>query len=455
MGVKDSLVRWWNPQAVEERADLPISLDDWANMFQFGGVPYMVQGGTPGQNGERIESSFQGYVSGAYKANGVVFACMKARMSVFSEARMQFRRVTNGRPGDLFGTADLGILERPWPGATTGDLMTRALVDVDLAGNFYACRRGNEIKRLRPDWVTIITGSRTGMEIDTELLGYMYQPAGPYSGEDPVFLLPEQVAHFVDQPDPVARYRGMSWLTPIVDELVADKAATAHKRNFFENGAKLGYVVTLDKDVVKNVDQFTQWVDKFKQGHEGAWNAYKTLFLAGGADVKVVGANLQELDFSNVQAGGELRVCAAAGAGLNLIIGLGGPPTYANFAQARRAFADVTIRPLWRKFVGSMARIVNVPSGADLWYDDRDIPFLQEDQQDAATIQQTQAITIRELINSGYEPGSVVKAVMAGDFSLLSHSGLVSVQLQPPGTTAPSPASSNGAAPAALLNGNP
>jgi phage portal protein BeeE len=224
----------------------------------------------------------------------------------------------------------------------------------------------------------------------------------------------------VDQPDPIARYRGMSWLTPVIDELVADQAATMHKRSFFENGAKLGYVVTLDKDVVKNVDQFTAWTEKFKQGHEGAWNAYKTLFLAGGADIKVVGANLQELDFANVQNGGELRVCAAAGAGLNLIIGLGGPPTYANFGQARRAFADVTIRPLWRKLVGSLARIVDVPAGSELWYDDRDIPFLQEDQQDAASIQQTQAITIRELINSGYDPESVVKAVMAGDFSLLA-----------------------------------
>jgi hypothetical protein len=66
-------------------------------------------------------------------------------------------------------------------------LVTRALVDVDLAGNFYAVRRAGRITRLRPDWVTIVTGSRTGSEIDTELLGYMYQPDGPYSSEDPVF----------------------------------------------------------------------------------------------------------------------------------------------------------------------------------------------------------------------------------------------------------------------------
>jgi hypothetical protein len=91
------------------------------------------------------------------------------------------------------------------------------------------------------------------------------------------------------------------------------------------------------------------------------------------------------------------------------------------------------MRPLWRNVAGSLARIVDVPAGADLWYDDRDIPFLQEDQQDAAQIQQTQAITMRELINAGFEADSVVKAVLSEDYSLLAHSGLLSVQLQEPG----------------------
>jgi hypothetical protein len=62
------------------------------------------------------------------------------------------------------------------------------------------------IQRLRPDWMTIVTGSRTGSEIDTELIGYAYQPGGPASGEDPIGLLPEQVAHFAPYRDPLARY---------------------------------------------------------------------------------------------------------------------------------------------------------------------------------------------------------------------------------------------------------
>jgi hypothetical protein len=156
--------------------------DLFAQMKYLGlSYPFLQSGGTPTGNAEDIESSFEGYVAGAYKSNGVIYACMAARMLLFAEARFQFRRMRFGRPGDLFGTGALGPLENPWPGATTGDLLSRAIQDVDLAGNFYATRRGQEIKRLRPDWVTIITGSRSGSEIDAEVIGYLYHPCGPHA----------------------------------------------------------------------------------------------------------------------------------------------------------------------------------------------------------------------------------------------------------------------------------
>jgi hypothetical protein len=73
-----------------------------------------------------------------------------------------------------------------------------------------------------------------------------------------------------------------------------------------------------------------------------------------------------------------------------------------------------------------------VPSGAELWYDDRNIPALKEDVLNAAEVQAKQASSIRQLLDAGYEPDSVVDAIVSGDFKRLSHSGLYSVQLQPP-----------------------
>jgi hypothetical protein len=180
------------------------------------------------------------------------------------------------------------------------------------------------------------------------------------------------------------------------------------------------------------------WKELFLKNYEGTTNAFKTLFLGGGANYEIIGHNLEQADFTNVQAGGELRIASAAGVP-PIIIGLSGgleAATYSNYGQARRAFADLTMRPLWRDISGALEQIVSVPENARLWYDTRDISFLQEDMKDAAEIEQAKASTIRTLVDAGFDAATVVDAVDSQDITRLKHSGLFSVQLQPPGTVA-------------------
>jgi hypothetical protein len=101
-----------------------------------------------------------------------------------------------------------------------------------------------------------------------------------------------------------------------------------------------------------------------------------------------------------------------------------------------RQFADLWGRPYWQNVASSLESIIPTQGGAQLWYDDRDIPALKDDISDAAEVQGKQGATIRTLTDAGYKPESVVKAVMSGDFTKLEHTGLYSVQLQPPGTVA-------------------
>lgn len=423
--------------------DASLTLEQY--MMQYQGLTY---GGLSGsqsltQAHEDIPASFQGYVEGAYKANGIVFACCVARMLIFSEARFQYQRLRGGRPGELFGAPSLAVLEKPWPNGTTGELLSRAISDVDMAGNFYAARLDRtSITRMRPDWVTIMLGSKSGRrdwepgDLDTECIGYLYHPGGRSSGRDPIPLLPENVAHWAPIPDPTATYRGMSWVTPIVREVMGDKAAMEHKLKFFENGATVNLVVTVDKDV--KGEQFKQWVSVFKEAHDSRLNAYETVFLGGGSDMTAIGSDMKQIDFKTTQGHGETRVCAAARIP-PIIVGLSEgleSATYSNYGQARRAFADGTMRPLWRGIAGALESIVPVPGDARLWFDARDVSFLQEDEKDAAEIQSTRASTISTLVDAGFTPESVVDAVNADDMDRLVHTGLFSVQLQPPGTVA-------------------
>lgn len=404
-------------------------------MFTYGNTSYAITGtGSYGLDYEDIGNHFTAYVNAAYKSDGVVFAVIEARRLLFTEARFVFQDMRGGQTGDLVDGPDLDILRKPWPNGSTGDLLGRMEQDVSLGGNAYVVREGRRLRRLRPDWVSIILTEAPNEAVACDVAGYMYRPGGLASMADPEFYLPDEICHWAPIPDPDAQYRGMSWLAPVLDEIQADKSATKHKLNFFRNAATPNISIALKETVTP--DQFEKFVEKMRAKHTGVDNAYRPLVLGGGADVKVIGADLKQLDFKNTQGAGETRI-AAAGRVPPIIVGLSEglqAATYSNYGQARRAFGDHWGRPQWRSACAALETILRVPAGHRLWIDDRDIAFLREDMKDAAEIAMQRASTIRQLTDAGYTADSVVAAVTADDFKLLRHSGLFSVQLQPPRT---------------------
>jgi hypothetical protein len=190
-------------------------------------------------------------------------------------------------------------------------------------------------------------------------------------------------------------------------------------------------------------EKFLEIVDMLEENHKGLANAYKTLYLTTGADAKVIGSNLKELDMSSTQGGGETRISMLSRVPapvLGIAAGLEGSSLNAgNFGQARRLFADTWVFPTLQDLAHALSPIVDVPPRAELWFDTIDIPLLREDAKDAAEINAQKATTIATLVREGWTPESAVSAVESGDFKALVHTGLVSVQLQKPGATAAPP----------------
>jgi phage portal protein BeeE len=439
VGLRDRIRQFFQPLPPVYRQDL------W-ELLNFGGrtYPLGLNQTIPGQKQEEPDGSYRSFVR-AFETNGVLFALIAARLRLFTQIRFQWRRVHLGTPGALFGTAALSILERPSPNWNTADLLARMLLDVDLSGNFYGVRRaGNRISRLEPDWVSIVLNA-PAEDIDAQVQGYIYHPGGRGSGKEPEALDVSEVAHFVDFPDPLARYRGMSWITPLVRELMADSAMIQHKNAYFENGATPNLLIKRSDTQGMSKEEWQAWVKLMEAGHSGARNAGRTLYLNEGADAKVLGSNLKELDYALTQGHGETRMASAAGVP-PIVAGLSeglAAATYSNYGQARRAFADLTMRALWGNAAQSLEVIVPAPKGAELWFDD-DIPFLAEDAKDAAEIQQKKAETIVKFVNVGFTRKSAVAAVDADDRTLLEPDpDFVSVQVQP------------GASPLLLPSGQP
>lgn len=421
------------------------SFQSWVDAFlQFQGGVYTPAFTTTyaGQEAEPVTDSFVGYLQGAYKANGIIFAVSMARARPFSEVAFKFRRRNQvGGGNDLWGNQDLEILESPWPGGTTQSLLMRAEQDVTAGGTaFWAREEGRDqdrLRRLRPDWCEFILTAPPDQAVASDVVGIKYTAGGRWSdGPSKLYLVGGQFAqatYWAPIPDPDAQFRGMSWLTPVLEEMQSDKAATVHKRKFFENAATPNLAVSLKETV--SPESFAKFVRMMNEASVGVDKAYKTLYTGGGADVRVVGADMKMMDFRGTQGAGETRIAAAGGVP-PIVVGLSeglAAATYSNYGQARRAFADGFLRSQWRSLCGALAPIVDVPDDSTLWYDPRDVAFLREDVIDLANIQATNAGTINTLISAGFTPDSSRDAVLAEDFSILEHTGMVSVQLLPPG----------------------
>ena len=177
---------------------------------------------------EPILPTFNSYASEGYQGKGVVVSVILARLQLFSEATFKFRDLTTKR---LFGSPDLQILEEPWPGGTTGELLARMEQDVSLAGNAFVRydRANGRLVRLRPDWVDIVRDDSPSPMVS----GYMYHVDG-HAGDRAEFYPVDEVAHWSPVPDPLASFRGMSWLTPVVREINADLSTSGDLDNVTE-----------------------------------------------------------------------------------------------------------------------------------------------------------------------------------------------------------------------------
>lgn len=436
--------------AIEKR----YSADQWYNeylrpaMTQFGfngatysaGLGYGLNTTFVERRAAEISSTLPGYTM-ALRNCPPAFAAEMVRALIMSQARFTWRNLpTSKSPRKTFGNRDLSPLERPWPLANTGDMLARMEWHAGLAGNAYVLRRPGRLRVLRPDWVAILWGSErepeyAGHALDGELIGFVYQNGGFVSGNRPTTLLPEDVAHWCPLPDPEHAGIGMSWITPAVREIQADQAATEHKLQYFLKGATPNLVV---KGIpAMTAEQFTDIADAMEKRHAGVENAYRTLYLTAGADVSVVGSDLSQIDFKNVQGASETRIAALSRVPaplLGISEGLAGSSLNAgNFGMARRMFADTWVYPSLQSLSGALADIVTVPDNAELWFDTTDIPLLREDAKDAAEIINLQITGVTTAVREGFTADSAVAAVRGQDITLLKHSGLTSVQLQEPG----------------------
>jgi len=381
---------------------------------------------------ERVGTSFRSFSESGYNGNAIVFALIAKRVRVFSEVEFKYQNLTTR---ELFGQPSLRLLEEPWPNADTGELLAHMEQDVSLAGNAFVRNiDGVMLERLRPDLVTIVSEvfADSGGRPFRQPVGYLYSET-PGDVDNAEFFDVSEVAHWSPIPDPMASFRGMSWLTPVVREINSDLGMTDYKLEYLSNAATPNMIIQYDQKIGPDVRDRLQ--QSLHQRHGGVKNAYKTMVLDAGADLTLVGNSLEQMSFATVQAAGENRIAAASEVP-PIVAGLKEGlmnATYSNYEQAMRAFADLWARPHWRSACAALSKLVDTPGGARLWYDPTHVAALRQGEKERAETQQLNAETMAVLLRVGYEPQSVTEAVKNGDLAQLVHSGNLPVTLYPEG----------------------
>jgi phage portal protein BeeE len=369
---------------------------------------------------EAILPSLTAWSQQAYAGNSVVFSAILTRLLLFSEATFQFQALDDKH---LFGNQSLTILEKPWPGGNTGELLVRMEQDVSLAGNSYTWHppadddEPDRLVRLRPDWTTIVSEmvQAVGGGQYRRKLGYWVEPPRTAGGQgNGQFYPADEVAHWAPLPDPAAEFRGMSWLTPVYRDIAGDDGLTQYKIRYLENSASPNLLIRYAQKLhAGSVDAIRERVTA---RHGGVTNAFKTLVLDQGADVTVIGNSLAQMDFSNVGAAGAERILAAAGPVPGVLVGIeplrGAGKSY---QESINKFANLWARPQWRSACACLEQICPPPAANRLWFDTTDIAALQDGALEQGQAALVRGQTLLALGQAGYTPESAAVFVNSGD----------------------------------------
>jgi hypothetical protein len=372
----------------------------------------------------------------AYAANGVVAACLTARMSLFSEASFTWQSMIDKH---LFGTTDLGLLQEPWPNATEGELLARLELGDSTAGNAFIRRvdpgdgSRPRLYEMRPENVVIISEEAFDSQgrVYKHPVGYsedLRPYGGDYGDKDVQIFTPDEVCHYSPQAAETGTFRGQSWLAPILREVTGDQQMTVYKTTHLANGAQLGIVVKYSQKLQRaTVDALREQISA---RYGGPANAGKTLVLDQGADVVVAGSTLQQLQYVQVQAAGEARICSAAGVPLEVVGLEGARAASGNYELAIRRMADLWARPRWRMACAALQHLLTftnpltgdtgpVTRPTRLWYDVGGIAALREGElaRGQTTLVKMQAAAAA--VTAGFSRKSAVAAADSGDLTQL------------------------------------
>jgi HK97 family phage portal protein len=343
-------------------------------------------------------------------SNSAVFACLQAIASAVAEPELAVYRVGPGERTELEDSALGALLSRPNPHMSMDSMLGYLATCLHVDGNAYwrKLRSGDaetgpvaELWPISPRRISPHTIVGSGEFISF----YRYY----YSTTRYLDLLPSDVVHLTYGLDDADHRLGLSPLRRLAREISSDDQATRYADRLLANLAINGLSLEFDKEAPPITPEIADELKARISAAYGGDNVGSTAVLSPGAKLTALGFSPEQLDMKTLHRVPEERISAVLGVPA-IVAGLGAGldhATYSNVAQAREAFTETKLIPLWR----SIAAALTIQLLPDFVTDSSTvIDFDTSDVRALATDQSALALRLKTLVDAGIMDANEARA---------------------------------------------
>jgi HK97 family phage portal protein len=250
----------------------------------------------------------------------------------------------------------LSLIAAPNPGQGRAEFIEALVGQVLLSGDGYVeAVAGSgavplELHVLRSERMRVVPGP------DGWPVAYDYSVGGRSHRFDVAAETP-MICHlrsFHPQDD----HYGLSPMQAAAQALDVHNSASAWSKGLLDNAARPSGAIIwrgTDGHGTLTPEQYDRLVAEVESNHQGARNAGRPMLLEGGLDWKPMGFSPSDMEFQKTKEAAAREIAVAFGVP-PMLLGIPGEATYANYAEAHRAFYRLTVLPLATRVALALGR---------------------------------------------------------------------------------------------------
>lgn len=295
---------------------------------------------------------YQSQMSDGFLKNAIVYRCVR----LISEAAASVPICLYEGEQELHEHPILDLLQSPNPDQSFAVFMDGFYAYLHLSGNSYIemVEQDGDPKAmflLRPDRMKVVAdkqGWPSGYRYNSGDMERVYQ----LNVQDMPPVFHHKFFHPADD------HYGLSPLSAASLSVDIHNSANFWNKALFDNAARpSGALVYKGVAGAPNLteEQFDRLKNELETNYRGAANAGRPLLLEGGLEWTALSMSPQDMDFINAKHTAARDIALAFGVP-PMLLGIPGDNSYANYAEANRAFWRQTIVPLTQRCTQSLGQ---------------------------------------------------------------------------------------------------